>query len=71
MRLALSAERQYCARLKPPVTARDTVLRSYDGRNIIIPNSKLITEVVVNNTTAKLRRESITIAIPAGSAAGD
>jgi small conductance mechanosensitive channel len=46
------------------IRMRDTVLRSYDGRNIIIPNSKLITEVVVNNTTAKLRRESITIAIP-------
>lgn len=47
------------------IRMRDTVLRSYDGRNIIIPNSKLITEVVVNNTTAKLRRESITIAIHA------
>jgi small-conductance mechanosensitive channel len=46
------------------IRMRDTVVRSYDGRNIIIPNTKLITEVVVNNTTAKLRRESIIIGIP-------
>ncbi len=49
------------------IRMRDTVVRSYDGRNIIIPNTKLITEVVVNNTTAKLRRESIVIGIPSNA----
>lgn len=36
------------------IRMRDTVVRSYDGRNIIIPNTKLITEVVVNNTANDL-----------------
>lgn len=45
------------------IRMRDTVVRSYEGRDIIIPNSKLITEVVVNNTSAKLVRESILIGI--------
>ncbi|HYE66555.1 MAG TPA: mechanosensitive ion channel family protein [Pyrinomonadaceae bacterium] len=45
------------------IRMRDTVVRSYDGRSIIIPNTKLITEVVINNTTAKLIRESIQIDI--------
>jgi small-conductance mechanosensitive channel len=34
------------------IRMRDTVLRDEDGRLIIIPNSKLITEVVVNNSNA-------------------
>jgi small-conductance mechanosensitive channel len=49
------------------IRMRDTVVRSYDGRNIIIPNTKLITEVVVNNAAARLKREAITIGIPADS----
>jgi small-conductance mechanosensitive channel len=35
------------------IRMRDTVLRDEDGRLIIIPNSKLITEVVVNNSNAE------------------
>ena len=46
------------------IRMRDTVVRSYDGRLIIIPNTKLITEVVINNTMAKLSRESIAVNIP-------
>ncbi len=47
------------------IRMRDTVVRSYDGRNIIIPNTKLITEVVVNNAAARLKREAITISVSA------
>lgn len=45
------------------IRMRDTVVRSYDGRNIIIPNTKLITEVVVNNTANNLLREALTVNI--------
>jgi small conductance mechanosensitive channel len=34
------------------IRIRDTLVRAYDGRTIVIPNTKLITEVVVNNNTA-------------------
>lgn len=43
------------------IRMRDTVLQAHDGRLIIIPNTKLITEVVVNNSTAQLVRESVEI----------
>jgi small conductance mechanosensitive channel len=45
------------------IRMRDTVVRAYDGRSIIIPNTKLITEVVINNTSAKLVRESVIVGI--------
>lgn len=47
------------------IRMRDTVVRAYDGRLVIIPNTKLITEVVINNTAARLSRESVSFAIPA------
>jgi hypothetical protein len=34
------------------IRMRDTILRDDEGRVIVIPNSKLITEVVVNNSAA-------------------
>lgn len=34
------------------IQMRDTILKDAEGRLVIIPNSKLITEVVVNNSTA-------------------
>lgn len=40
------------------IRMRDTLVRAHDGRLIVIPNTKLITEVVVNNTYA--RREPAT-----------
>ncbi|HEY0097428.1 MAG TPA: mechanosensitive ion channel domain-containing protein [Pyrinomonadaceae bacterium] len=35
------------------IRMRDTLVRAADGRLIVIPNTKLITEVVVNNTRAR------------------
>jgi small-conductance mechanosensitive channel len=35
------------------IRMRDTLVRAHDGRLIVIPNTKLITEVVVNNTYAR------------------
>jgi len=35
------------------IRMRDTLVRASDGRLIVIPNTKLITEVVVNNTHAR------------------
>ncbi|HYP02718.1 MAG TPA: mechanosensitive ion channel domain-containing protein [Pyrinomonadaceae bacterium] len=35
------------------IRMRDTLVRARDGRLIVIPNTKLITEVVVNNTYAR------------------
>jgi small-conductance mechanosensitive channel len=43
------------------IRMRDTVVRAYDGRSIIIPNTKLITEVVINNTASKLVREAVVV----------
>jgi small conductance mechanosensitive channel len=45
------------------IRMRDTVVEAYDGRSIVIPNTKLITEVVVTNTSAKLVRESVAVGI--------
>lgn len=41
------------------IRMRDTVLRAADGRSVIIPNTKLITEVVINNSTAQLMRDTV------------
>jgi len=35
------------------IRMRDTLVRAADGRLIVVPNTKLITEVVVNNTYAR------------------
>jgi small-conductance mechanosensitive channel len=35
------------------IRMRDTLVRAADGRLIVIPNTKLITEVVVNNTSVR------------------
>lgn len=43
------------------IRMRDTVLRAADNRSIIIPNTKLITEVVVNHSTADLARDTLLI----------
>jgi small-conductance mechanosensitive channel len=45
------------------IRMRDTVVRAYDGRSIIIPNTKLITEVVINNTASKLVREAVVVCL--------
>lgn len=41
------------------IRMRDTIVRSYGGRMIVIPNTKLITEVVINNSAARLVRDSV------------
>jgi small-conductance mechanosensitive channel len=41
------------------IRMRDTVVRGFDGRLIIIPNTKLITEVVINNAAVPLLREAV------------
>ncbi len=41
------------------IRMRDTVVRGYDGRLIVIPNTKLITEIVINNTAVRLVREAV------------
>jgi small-conductance mechanosensitive channel len=40
------------------IRMRDTLVRAADGRLIVIPNTKLITEIVVNNT--HVRRDAAT-----------
>lgn len=45
------------------IRMRDTVLRAVDNRSIIIPNTKLITEVVVNHSTADLARDTLLIGV--------
>lgn len=49
------------------IRMRDTVLRSFDGRYVIIPNTKLITEVVVNNSAAPLARASLRFELAEGA----
>lgn len=45
------------------IRMRDTIVRSYDGRMIVIPNTKLITEVVINNSAARLVRDAVAFEI--------
>ncbi|HEY0080816.1 MAG TPA: mechanosensitive ion channel family protein [Pyrinomonadaceae bacterium] len=50
------------------IRIRDTLVRAYDGRTIVIPNTKLITEVVVNNNTAaQLVCETVEVGVGAGA----
>jgi small-conductance mechanosensitive channel len=49
------------------IRMRDTVLRSFNGRYVIIPNTKLITEVVVNNSAAPLARASVWFELAEGA----
>jgi small-conductance mechanosensitive channel len=55
------------------IRMRDTLVRAQDGRLIVIPNTKLITEVVVNNTYARPRASEVegsnAVARPAPAAA--
>lgn len=46
------------------IRMRDTVLRTADGRLVIIPNTKLMTEVVVNHSTLNLAEDSLQITLP-------
>jgi small conductance mechanosensitive channel len=56
------------------IRMRDTLVRAPDGRLIVIPNTKLITEVVVNNTHARQQglepdgRDAAALARPSSAA---
>lgn len=45
------------------IRMRDTVMRAFDGRLVVIPNTKLITEIVVNNAGAPFSRETVTVEV--------
>lgn len=49
------------------IRMRDTVLRAFDGRYVIIPNTKLITEVVVNNSAARFVRAAVWFELAEGA----
>ncbi|MBG0786455.1 MAG: mechanosensitive ion channel family protein [Anaerolineaceae bacterium] len=43
------------------INIRDTVLKTYDGELVIIPNQEVFENPIVNYTHTKLRRQSVTI----------
>jgi small-conductance mechanosensitive channel len=45
------------------IQVRATTVRTYDGRMVIIPNSQLYSDVVVNNTAYDLRRFEVIVGI--------
>jgi small-conductance mechanosensitive channel len=47
------------------IAFRTTLLRTVDGRQVIIPNGQLMTGAVTNHTAYPLRRASIWLALPA------
>lgn len=48
------------------IQTRATTIRTYDGRRVVIPNTKLFTEAVVVNTALERRRTSYDIGIGVG-----
>lgn len=42
---------------------RDTIIRTYDGRKVFVPNRSLFTGVVVNNTSYRKRRLDFKVAL--------
>lgn len=48
------------------IELRGTILRTYDGRKVTIPNSTVYTSAVVNNTAHKIRRSSIFVTLGYG-----
>jgi small-conductance mechanosensitive channel len=48
------------------IEARATLLKTYDGRRVIIPNSDVYTEAVVVNTAFELRRSEYDVGIGYG-----
>lgn len=45
------------------INIRDTVLKTYDGELVIIPNQEVFENPIVNYTHTKLRRQSVTIGL--------
>lgn len=50
---------------------RTTVLRTADGREVVLPNSSLMTTAVVNLTRYPARSGRLTVTLPAGDAGRD
>lgn len=48
------------------IHTRETTIRTYDGRRVVIPNTKLFTEAVVVNTALEKRRTSYDVGIGVG-----
>jgi small-conductance mechanosensitive channel len=49
------------------ITLRSTRIRSFDGKTITIPNSKLATEAIVNYSRSKLRRLELDFEVEVGT----
>jgi len=45
------------------INIRDTVLKTYDGETVIIPNQEVFENPIVNYTHTKLRRQQVTIGL--------
>ncbi len=45
------------------INIRDTVLKTYDGELVIIPNQEVFENPIVNYTHTKLRRQSVRIGL--------
>lgn len=52
------------------IHTRATTIRTYDGRRVVIPNTKLFTEAVVVNTALEKRRTSYDVGIGVGDDIG-
>jgi small conductance mechanosensitive channel len=52
------------------IEARATLIRTYDGKRVIIPNSSVYTEAVTVNTAFELRRSEYDVGIGYGDDAG-
>lgn len=49
------------------IEMRGTILRTYDGRRVTIPNSEVYTNAVTNNTIYTLRRSSVFVGVGYGT----
>jgi small conductance mechanosensitive channel len=49
------------------ITLRSTRIRSFDGKSIMIPNSKLATEPIVNYSRSRLRRLELDFEVEVGT----
>ncbi|MDP8959178.1 MAG: mechanosensitive ion channel family protein [Actinomycetota bacterium] len=45
------------------INLRTVILRTYDGERVLIPNSQVLTEPIVNFTARRLRRTNLTVGI--------
>jgi small-conductance mechanosensitive channel len=45
------------------IEMRGTILKTYDGRRVTIPNSEVYTNAVINNTIYTMRRSSIFVGV--------